>query len=412
MKLERWLFGALTLAALACSSGEDVRSDENPSAQDDDDADDDGDDEGARPDAGPKKPDGGKPKPGTDPMAGDDDDDDDSPSGGGDEEVCDSLDIQAKPNSPEIMIVLDRSGSMLGGAMPGGGQMGMMPTTVMNRWVPSASAVKKLTMELDEVVAFGLMLFPSPAPGGMQGGGGRPGGGFPNFGASCTAGKVDVAIDLGQAEKIGSAIDMGMPDQFAMTPTAATLEAALAAFQNNPNCSDCAEREKFVLLVTDGQPTCGMGGMGPGGGMTTQAEIDATVAAIDKLKMAGIKTYVVGYDTKTDMALATTMDLFAMRGDTGMHFAVENEAQLVTDLRNITARLISCEFDLNDEVEDPKLVRVIIDGEEFELGNGWTLDGKKVVLGGEDTMGICPKIKDGRVHTVKIKKVCEPRAFQ
>lgn len=409
MKLERWLFGALTIAALACGSEDPgLESKGGSSTADDDDGDDDDDDDAPKADAGPKKDGGGAKAP----ITGNDDDDDDGKGGkdDDDETTCDSVTVQAKPNAPEILIVLDRSGSMIGV----GGAGGMMGA---NRWDPSASAVKSITKELNEVVNFGLMLFPAPgaapAGGGMMGGGGimipglgtipLPGGGGGN---ACAPGKLNVPVKAMSAAEIEMAINAGAPDPFAMTPTALTIEEASKAIASEM-CADCANAPKYVLLVTDGQPTCGMGGMG--GGQVDPAQIEATNAAIAKLKSQDVGTFVIGYDTKNDPALAATMDGFAMSGGTDKHLAVENEQDLVTELRRIAGSLISCEYELNDEVENPALVRVVIDGEELVLNQGWTIEGKKITLS-ED--GACPKIKDGRVHNVQIKKECEEQVFQ
>lgn len=402
MKLERWLFGALTIAALACGSEDTGLESKGGSSTADDDSDDD-DDDAPKADAGPKK-DGGGPAA---PIGGNDDDDDDGDDDD-DETTCDSVTVQAKPNAPEILIVLDRSGSMIGAGAP--------PGTTVNRWDPSANAVKSITKELNEVVNFGLMLFPAPgaAPaGGMMGGGGImiPGIGtipIPGVGGgnACAPGKVNVPVKAMSAGDIETAINMGAPDMFAMTPTALTLEEAYKTIVAE-TCADCAHPPKYVLLVTDGQPTCGMGGMG--GGQVDPVQIEASNAAIVKLKEAGVGTYVIGYDTSVDPAMAATMDGFAMSGGTEKHLAVENEQDLVTELRRIAGSLISCEYELNDEVENPALVRVVIDGETLVLGDGWNIEGKKITLA-ED--GACPKIKDGRVHNVKIVKECDEQIVQ
>ena len=399
MRLEHWLFGALTVFALACGSDSgDLVSEGGGSVTEDDDEDD--DDGPTKADAGPRKDSGGS-RPA--PIAGNGGDDDDEPGDDDedDETTCDSVSIQAKPNAPQILIVLDRSGSMIGA-----GQQ----EPIVNRWEPSASAVKKLTSDLNGVVDFGLMLF--PAPGMAMGGGGR-GGIFGGGGAaaSCTPGKVDVAVKPNNAMAIAAAVDRGAPDMFAQTPTALTLEAAVEAMKSS-TCADCAENPKYVLLVTDGQPTCGMGGMGGMGGQLDPAQVDATNAAIDKLKAANVGTFVIGYGTKMDMLLAQTMDSFAMHGGTGSHLAVESETELSNELRRIAGSLISCEYELNEDVDNPALVRVIIDDEEFVFGAGWTLDCKRKVVLGSEGDGICPKIKDGKVHNVRIRKACEEQVVQ
>jgi hypothetical protein len=305
--------------------------------------------------------------------------------------ACDKLQLPGAPNSPDILIVLDRSGSMVGFGDPR--NMGK------NRWAPSVSAVKKLTSSLTETVAFGLMLFPSPTPAGMGGGGITiPGiGTFPGGGGganTCTAGKVDVPIELNTADKIAAALDMAMPD-FGATPTAASLMAARMSLSEN--CADCAATPKYILLVTDGQPTCGADPM--------VEDIEATNAAIDQLTMDGVKTYVIGYDTASDPAAAAAMDGFAMHGGTEKHYPVEDEATLIAELTRIAGALVPCEFELNTDIPDPAYVRVEIDGVTYNYGTDWTNEGKKIILHPEG--GACPKLRDAKLHNLKITRECE-----
>lgn len=396
-----------TVLAIAVACGGEKK--EWQSDPDNSSGDDDADDDDAPRDAGKGRADAGRPKP----SSGDDDDD--SPITGNDkddmqdEDVCDSVDIQAKPNAPQILVVLDRSGSMVGFGQPPNA-MGAM----INRWDPSANAVKKLTSDLAGVANFGLMLFPGSG-GGMMGGG-MMGGGItipglgtlpipgPGGGGTCTPGTVNVPVGANSAAQIAMTLDRSRPD-IGATPTAATLENAYGVLVKE-NCADCADSPKFVLLVTDGQPNCGMNGT-----MTTQADIDASNAALDKLLMSGVKTYVIGYDMASDMTSAGIMQQFAMHGGTDEFIPVENENELSTQLRRIAGSLISCEYELNQDVPDPKLVRVVIDDKEYVLGEGWNLDGRKIVLAEEEN-GACRVIRDGRVHNVQIRRECEPRVFQ
>jgi hypothetical protein len=302
--------------------------------------------------------------------------------------TCDKLRLEGAPNAPDILIVLDRSGSMVG--------FGDARNAGKNRWLPSVSAIKKLTSELTETVAFGLLLFPDPdANGGVT----IPGIG--TFGGNgmggCTPGKVNVPVDLNTAAKIASALDRSAPDVGA-TPTSASLVAARKTLDTS--CADCTPTPKYVLLVTDGQPTCGMGGSAE----TTPEDIAATNAAIDDLTADGVKTYVIGYDTASDPAAAMTMDGFAMHGGTGKHYPVEDEATLIAELTRITGALVPCEFELSMDIPDPTYVRVEIDGVTYNYGTDWINDGRKIVL---DPMGqACPKLRDAKLHDLKITREC------
>lgn len=388
MKPRHWLCagfaGLLSIGVYACSAEPVYEGDETPASDGDDD---DVQDEKPTRDAGR---DGSRSAPRA-PLATNDDDE---PAAGDDDEesVCDSISIQAKSNPPDVLIVLDRSSSMV--------QNGA------NRWAPSVQAVKALTTELNDAVSFGLMLF--PAPGAMAGvaqgildtlGLGAVNTFLPED-TGCAPGKVVVPMKVSNAQAIGQALDRGAPQGLAYTPTATSLEAALAALRRQ-SCADCMERPTYVLLVTDGEPTCTSGQP-----MGTQADVDATNAAIDKLRAADIKTYVVGYNTKASPAADAAMTSFAMHGGTERYLAVENGAELNEELRRIAGSLVSCEYELNEAVEDPALVRVIIDGKTLILNEGWTLEGRKVILN-----EACDMIRDAKVHNVRIKKECEPQVF-
>ncbi|MET0286608.1 MAG: vWA domain-containing protein [Polyangiales bacterium] len=309
----------------------------------------------------------------------------------GDPTACQKIQLPSNPANPEILIVQDRSGSMVG--LGGTGGPGV------NRWAPSVSALKKVTSELGDTVAFGLMLFPAPGSGGGGLGAIIPGLGGGGAGG-CTPGKVDVEVATGSAEAIAAKLDMSAPD-VGNTPTAQSLEAALGVIDTAP-CADCRKPPKYVLLVTDGQPTCGAAG----GTMTTPEDIEATNAAIDALKAAGVTTYVIGYDTARDPAVAAAMDGFAEHGGTEKHLPVEDEASLLAELTRIAGALVPCEFELSGDVDDPSFVRVEIDGVTYEFGKDWELDGRTVRL--KEDGGACPKLRDARLHQLQITRECAP----
>jgi hypothetical protein len=308
----------------------------------------------------------------------------------GEQTACQKIQLPSDPLAPEILIVQDRSGSMVG--------LGDPRNAGKNRWQPSVRALKTLTSELTNTVSFGLMLFPAPGSGGGGLGGLIPGLGG-GGGAGCDPGKVDVPVATMNADEIAAVLDQSAPDVGA-TPTAASLTAALGSLETGP-CGDCRVAPKYVLLVTDGQPTCGVGGA-----MTAPEDIEATNAAIDALTAAGIKTYVIGYDTASDPNAAAAMDGFAQHGGTEKHLPVEDEASLLAELTRIAGALIECEFELSDDVEDPSFVRVEIDGKTYEFGKDWVLEGRTVRL--TDEGQACPLLRDARVHQLNITRECAP----
>ncbi|MFM2416121.1 MAG: hypothetical protein RL385_844 [Pseudomonadota bacterium] len=306
--------------------------------------------------------------------------------GGGDNCLVQPIDTHGE--APDMLIVMDKSGSM----------------AIAGRWEPSKAAVKKLTEQYQTTVRFGLTTYPGGDLGGaiggalggaggliggiMIGGGGGPGG---ITGVGCDGGKLDVPVAENAAPQIGQFLDSTAPN--GGTPTAAALEAALGylgpRMEAGPDFK--GSRPGSVLLVTDGEPTCGTD---PGG---------ETAAAAAKLRAAGIKVYVVGYQVQA----ADLMNRIAMSGGTDHYYPVENGQQLEAAFNDITKDVVRCDFELltSDTKPDPNFIYVTIDGMQRKLGeaDGWSIEGKHITLQGQ----ACTGLKDGKLHTVKAEQRCE-----
>jgi uncharacterized protein YegL len=284
----------------------------------------------------------------------------------GPEEACYSRRIDALARKPDILIVLDRSFSMLDG----------------NRWDPSRNAVKSITQQFQSTIDFGLAMFPGTG------------------GDDCTAGRVDVAFQSNNAAPIAAAIDGAAPLGF--TPLGATLEALAGVITDRTPQLDTAVKPAYVLLVTDGAPTCEL----DGGWITASpTSINRANAAVERLKAQNVPTYVIGYDVAS---AAAVMDGLAQRGGTERYYPVENEAQLVEQFKKITAGLASCEYQLEAVPDSPDRVKVVIDGVQIYLNDalarGWVLDGKTIRL----QQGACDSIRDGAQHNLDVSVECTP----
>lgn len=314
--------------------------------------------------------------------------------------LCEVVQLVADPVVPDMMIVLDRSGSMTEGG----------------RWAPSVSAVRRVTAELQDRIRFGLAMFPDPganptaAVGGIAGCFSAPDpqacldmmtNGASN--AVCAPGKVVVPVAESTADEIAQQLDSTQPN--GGTPTAETLQALADSYAGEPAGPDQKPHLKYVLLVTDGQPTC-PAGMGSD---TTPADIDASNAAIDALTAKDVKTYVIGYDTTSpgNEALASVLDGFAQRGGTGdqMHRPVEDETSLLTELQRITGEIAGCAFSLSMAPQRADFVLVRLDGLQINLDdpNGWRLNGDREV---ELVGSACESFKTG-AHTLKAEVQCD-----
>jgi hypothetical protein len=323
-------------------------------------------------------------------------------TGGSSSELCEVVQLVADPQIPQMMIVLDRSGSM---------EEGM-------RWLPSVSAVKRVTTELQSKIDFGLTMFPDPANQNAStsvtsiamcfsapdpqacidmitgGSGGNPG---------CAPGPIVVPVGNMNAMKISDVLGKTQP--LGGTPTSGTLEGLLSSYASEPQGPDQKVSLKYVLLVTDGQPTCPAGQ----GSDTTPADIDASNAAIDALTQAEVRTYVIGYDTSGagNEQLAQVLDGFAQRGGTGemKHRPVEDEASLLAELQTITSEIVGCSLTLDKAPPRADYVLVKLDGRQLNLNdaNGWMLRDEKTV---ELTGQACETFKSGS-HSVEAQVQCE-----
>jgi Mg-chelatase subunit ChlD len=306
--------------------------------------------------------------------------------GGG---LCMSNTVQSGRVAPEILIVLDRSLSM-------GQEM---------RWAPSVAGIKQITMDLQNRVSFGLMTFPGTSGGG--GGGGRGGGGN----LTCGAGTVNVQIGTNSAGAIANALNGMQPG--GATPTAVTLAAASAFYAERKVDPDTVPAPQYVLLVTDGAPNCTdgqppMGGMSTATGSQEPAQVDASVDAIKAMTKAGVKTFVLGYDTQNDATLKGALDRMAQAGGTGdnTHRAVENQQTLVDQFRKITEVAIGCDFALDGPVSNKKYVLVKLDGKQINVdtADGWELssDRRTVTVVGKS----CETLKT-EGHRVTVSVECD-----
>ncbi len=304
--------------------------------------------------------------------------------------ACERIDVAAEPGTANVLIVLDRSGSMY--------DMGPFGSGV-DRWTPAVMAINTATSALEDRIQFGLMLFPGNVAVDQ-----------------CSAGMVRVACGPMNASSIMAELS-GDPSALVGggTPIAASLMAARTALAS-------LEGDSYVLLVTDGAPNCNgaLDGAscrctGPScflNNLNCLDDVNA-VAAVEALAAAGIGTYVIGYDTA---GWADVLDAMAAAGDTGRatHFPVGDRASLETTLRDIGGSVVSCTYELAMPPGDVRYVRVTVDGTDVPHesvsgdGNGWVLEGDRTVT----LVGApCDDLKDGESHDISIVVECEPVIF-
>lgn len=332
---------------------------------------------------------------------------------GGLDNTCEKRAVKADKIIPDMLIVLDKSGSMVwpgctaANNPPQAGCSNGVSTTPpyqmpFDRWVPSVAALKTTTAALEERVRFGLMIFPSdPIPATLF---------PPKLAEGCQPGMVFEAPALRTAARIATALDSETADGDS-TPIPGTLKAAHEALGSGLTGPDQAPKPKYVLLVTDGAPTCRVDNRPA---LTAEEANMDTYAEIDSLTQDGIKTYVIGYDTRSTADLAVVLDEMARRGGTGAtaHQEVTDENSLLDAITAIAGDITTCTYKLDMPVPDVKKVSVILDGKPQKNGeNGWVLgmDMKTIELRGK----ACDTLQDAEVvHGLDITVECRDVVVQ
>ncbi len=307
-------------------------------------------------------------------------------------EICEEVTVRADKVIPDILIVLDKSGSMVDG---------------VDRWAPSVAALKTTTAELQDRVRFGLMIFPGadiPGSGGL----------FGTPPKNCQPGSVLVAPVLGSAADIAAQLDAAMPDGTS-TPIPGALKTAHDSLGTAIAGPDKSPTPKYVLLVTDGGPNCTVDARSATLLSPESFFVECQMqsyAEVDSLAKDGIKTYVIGYDTQTVPALIPILDEMAKRGDTGetTHRVVTDENSLLAAIDAIAGQLTTCTFQLDQAPPDVNKIRVTLDGVDRANGDGWELTGDRTIeLRGQ----ACEQIQDISIqHTLSINVECKDVIIQ
>ncbi len=315
---------------------------------------------------------------------GDTDGDADADGDADGDNICETLNVNAAPLPPRVMILQDLSSSLNTGA---GG-----------RWDTLKEAMEQVVDTYDQQFALGLVPFPTTYLDDPEN----------ENDNDCTVTRSHViSPSVGNATAIKDKVyGIDRTDLVGGTPTHAGFEEAREVLVGqDPNDGS----ERVIILVTDGEPNCfdGTGSPSPGDpGEPTEDQQRVTDDIVDLHDNDDVTVYVVGYDL--DTGLDEIMDTWADEGGTGTHYAANTENTLLTQMGTIAAGLAPCEYTLEDTVPDPEYVRVRIDGVSKpynNLADGWTLgdDDKTITLNG----AACDLVRDGGSHNLKITVECE-----
>lgn len=276
---------------------------------------------------------------------------------------------------PDLLIVLDRSGSM-------SGPIPSFPPTFTPKWTIMRDAVNAVVTQRQNNIRFGLSEFPTDDDCAVAG-----------------AAAVRVPIDLGQAPEVAQYFMVRSPN--GNTPAAAGLQAALAHYNSIP----VNPAGRYVLFATDGEPNCDVDAATAGA---------ATVAAVNALRSAGIRTYVLGFGGA--FATGTVLNDAALAGGVPRaggpphYYAANNAAELDAALQAISGGIIvpSCSYALATRPPDPEDVTVTLNGQTVPRStmhtNGWDYHPDAMTITFFGTY--CDQITSGAIGNVAFSYGC------
>lgn len=245
---------------------------------------------------------------------------------------------------PDLLVVLDRSGSM-------SSPPSTFPPTFTTKWQTMKTSLTNVVNMKQTQIKFGLLEFPSDDDPGCS--------------ASATP-KVNIGLNAGP----GFTSYFSSRSPGGNTPAHTGLQSALQYFNSIP----VNTAGRYVLFATDGLPNC----LNNDPNMASEA---ATVAAVQALFNAGIKTYVLGFGGGFGTTPQVLNDAAVAGGKpkagSTKFYEATNQAELDQALMAIAGGIIvpSCSFQLQSAPPDPNNVTVTVNGTPVPRspshGNGW-----------------------------------------
>lgn len=276
----------------------------------------------------------------------------------GDGNPCDEIrrTISYRAESPSVIVSLDRSMSM---------RTRFGDTT---RLAAAQQGLKSIVKPYQETVLFGYEDFP-----GDQGKCGADG---------CCASPVEVFPGPNTASAIEHAMSCDGPGPGSMDGCAQTSDQS-PSFDALRRCREVydlleniAGKSRYVLLITDGDPSCSSRTLNP-------SPCERAVAEVAKLATAGVKTLIVG--VSDDVGSTTCLDRMAQAGGgpktaAPYYFPASDPAALKQQLAAMLITITSqaCHVTLRTSPSDPGKVAISYDGlpvpRDSAHREGWDFD--------------------------------------
>jgi hypothetical protein len=282
-----------------------------------------------------------------------------------------TFNIGLSQQEPNVLLVLDKSGSMQDPSSAGGTD---------TKWDTAKSAIFSLLMGYTGKVRWGLSVFPKL--GGQE----------------CDAGDLQIPFGPDRSQAIINLLTPITVDKIGgSTPTETTLQN----LQVTAGLDDTT-RNNYILLLTDGLPTCSQDG-----------KVTPVVAAL-YAQSPSVRTFVVGIGSDTE-SNPMQLNEWAVAGHTdraapatSKYYQANNINDLNMAFAEIAAGIASCTYQLSMAPDDPSLIVVTVDGQSVvqDATNGFTYDAgsQSMTFHGSS----CDALKSGSAKQVQLVYGCAP----
>jgi von Willebrand factor type A domain len=331
-----------------------------------------------------------------------DPDEDEGESEGDDPPTCETTTAVASNMPPNVMLVLDKSRSMINFSWDDDGDS---QTADVTRWNSLYGTVDSIATQYEQGMNLGVTLFPSKAATSDY------------YEACLVSAAPEVATAAGNASAILAAIPGAESlDLYGATPAAAGIATALAHLESLQD-----GRPAAMILITDGAANCGIGNAGAD--LFNLYDEDLPLLVADAWERAGIPTYVIGIDIQEESLAPDTrprdkLDEVAQlggvpqAGDVGFYDAT-NADVLLSALDEI-ASSVSCTVQLGEAPSGPDQLMVRINGQTLEQldsceqGDGWVFSDPDGAL---DRIELCNAACDSLLEfgEVEAEFLCPPQ---
>jgi hypothetical protein len=301
-------------------------------------------------------------------------------AGSGGESSCGLSTYESERKTAEVIVVLDRSSSMAE----------LSSGTQERKWDILTTALNDVISASNAEIGWGLKLFPEGTKTDFR----------------CAANTIVPLIHVPVAEQNAPTVTdfiLASGPTGTGTPTADAMTFAIAHLAERDKLNNS---QKFILLATDGDPTC----------PDSTSGISAAVAAIAAGLKQGYPTFVIGVDTTAKTTVAT-LDQMAKAGGrpregapgTPSFYLASTQNELAEALGAITSAVATCRFDLSPIPPVPENIAVDFNGTRAPRDpaklNGWdytTADNSQLEVYGD----FCTAIKNAPQSKVQIRYGC------